>query len=744
MNEMSFTLSREALSDLIEEQVSKKLKKKAECHDCIYSFPMNWRIEHSGKNEYIIIDPDDKKGSELNGRAPGSFPDYFSKRVSQQKDRERFMADLLVYDWKSRGFVSASLYGKRYPIDKIFTNLLKEAIIEVIKSGRNGNNKRNDKSFEIGLSKEPYNKTINSLEDMKESIFSMTDGHIDIEKSKNEGCRITVLEGHELSAQAAMNLKTTDVLNEIWNQAAKFPLIISMLSRDKYDELVDLLRAITEIEYRPENNSFRIDVGSPSPIKRVMQRFFDPIREVTSKREYTVIDFIMAMRKYAEEARRNDDTHSFHDPSDENALIKQMIDDALDSGFLIRTDLEHQLKYHVKQLRLITAALSVAIGDNHAAANNNDRDRVGLCLSHLLKEDLEADRKRHVDRHYPGTMVYSIAYLNRVDESVRLKVLDALITIANDFSVGSRHRQQRALCILTYYLIEGEEISNTLRKRLFEAAYSRTLYIAQGQLWQHLRRHANIFEKIARDTFIRSTKVDIDKYACSDPYYHFLIGAVYEEEDSISAAHRFLIKCGKVQKETWHLSDSMEIDLQRTINLLEQGLHKLKDGDENDILFYVYGLQTIFYALSNLSVHKIFEDKCAEFSDKLTNSKTAALIGEALITCDYYNRLYNRKYDKGDIEGCYLMSGSIRFVCSNNYHKYIPKIPLGLMAQKYDAWLKNEHGRHRYLLMRLLAYTDYNFGDDLNEINEYEATDFLPYDHMGSFDDFFRDKAELH
>lgn len=737
-----FTLSRETIFDLIKRHVCPRLSNKPGDNSTTYDFPMNWRIEYSGNDSYNLFDPDGNRGSELKGRTPGSFPSYFSNRVSQKKDRERFMADLFVFTWKTNNYVSASLNGKRCPIDLHFGILLKEAIIDVIKSGRNGG----DKHIEILLSKEPFNKAINSLEDVKESIFSMTNGHIDFEKSVDLGCRILIPVGCETRVQDALNRKTSEILHEIWDQAVRYPLITSMLSRDKYDELIDLLRAITEIEYQPESDTFRIDVGYPSPIKSVMKRYFDPIRDIASKRErdYTVIDFIMAMRKYAEEARKDEEHHSFYDPSYESPLIKHMINDALDTGFLIRTDLDHKLKFHIKQLRLVSAALSVAIGDNKAAANNTSRDRVELCLNHLLKEDTEADRKRHVDRHYPGTMVYSIAYLNRVDESIRLKVLEALITIANDFSVAARHRQQRALCILTYYLIEGEEVSNAMREKLFFATYSRTLYIAQGQLWQHLKRHAKVFERIARDTFIRSTKVDTNKYACSDPYYHFLLGAVFEEEDAVSVPHRFLIKCCKIQKETWYLSDNLEIDLQRTFHLLDKGLQELKKVDENEILYYVYALQTLFYALSNLSVQKDLEKKRAEFAALMTDVNKASLIGEALITCDYYNRFYNRKYNDGDLEGCYLMSGSIRFVCSSDYHKYIPKLKLGDMSEKYEFWLGNERGRHRYLLMRLLSYTDFSFNDDLAEMTEYEKTVFLPYDHMGFFDDFFRNKAELH
>lgn len=737
-----FVLSRRALYDLIKKQVYPKLSEKTENDSSIYNFPMNWKIEQSGEDYYYLFDPDGKRGSELRGRAPGSFPSYFSERVSQKRDRERFMADLFVSTWKTNDYVSASLNGKRYPIDTHFGNLLKEAIIEVIKSRRNGG----DKHIEIQLSKEPFHKAINSLEDVMENIFSMTNGCIDFENSIKNGYRICFPINCESRVQAAFNRKTNEILSEIWDQAVRYPLITSMLSRDKYDELIDLLRVITEIEYQPESDTFRIDVGYPSPMKSVMKRFFDPIREIASKRErdYTVIDFIMTMRNCAEEARRDEAHHSFCDPSYKSPLTKDMIDDALETSFLIRTDSDHKLKFHIKQLRLITVAISIAIGDNLAAAHNTDRDRVGLCLSNLLKEDPEADIKRHVDRHYPGTMVYSIAYLNRVDESIRLKVLEELITIANDFSVESRPRQQRALCILTYYLIEGEEISNVMRERLFFATYSRTLYISQGKLWQHLRRHAKVFERIAKDTFIRSTKVGTDKFACSDPYYHFLAGAVFEDESSDSAPIRFLIKCCKIQKETWYLSDNMEIDLQRTFYLLDQGLQELKRGNENEILFYVYALQTLFYALANLSVQKDLEKKHVEFSALMKDGKKASLIGEALITCDYYNRLYNRKYNEGDLDGCYLMSGSIRFVCSANFQKIIPQFKLGDKLEMYELWLGNERGRHRYLLMRLLSYTDYPFNNDLAEMTEYADTVFLPYDHMGNFEDFFRNKAELH
>lgn len=566
----------------------------------------------------------------------------------------------------------------------------------------------------------------------------------------------------------AGNRKSTR--ERILNEAFRFPLLSSLLESRKYNELHDLLRELCTIEISQNETGIVINPIILPPAQAITDRVLSPAIEKMREKDYTVYDYILVLGKYAEMAGRVRNVHYFSSvdidegdkPYIEDAIINKLIEQTNDGK-------NTYYKFKLKQMRLYCAASRKALLDIEHWRSSPTYSRVQEGLSALLNtKGTEEEEAKNVDvghasRHFSAESYYAVCYLEYIDSLHRRDLVDGLIGVAKDFHVDKDHRirQEKAISILSYLLLEkGHEYPRAYLEKIFDAAFSKTLFKFQGEWWSQIKQRSAFYATHAKKCFADACRLIEpqllgeeysipqgykNKVSAAQPFFNFLQADLYTEAelDSASDALRVFLKCCNVQRDTWFLSpENSSISssfVHDAFMLIETCLEQIKNcPDSDDSLYYVYGLNHVFYGLANLKYQNM-EDQVYLVQKTLSDSefKTDRLL-EAVILCDYWNRRRNFIYDMG-LHGkdYFLLAGPIRYVCSYDLSQIL-KQPVLLESlgvpdirdqyQKYLAFQKKEL-RYYYLMLRLLSYTDFDVRSFMNR-SEYTSFEPLPYDNL--------------
>ena len=217
---------------------------------------------------------------------------------------------------------------------------------------------------------------------------------------------------------------------------------------------------------------------------------------------------------------------------------------------------------------------------------------------------------------------------------------------------------------------------------------------------------------------------------------HFENLTLKAANDYIKDADNLLKYTSHVQAQSWFQGNIKQAGkLIDYLKLLSDHIytHLIAPPDDN-IMKYVYASHYFCYALSNLYNNKTLDQAILISTDNRLLT--------IMIYTDFYNRRYHAAYHNARYlasnNDIFLINAPIRVLCSTQFNNYIA-IPLSEeMRKHYKRWLRFETGRYKFLMMRLLSYTDFFESLDENEKIELlsdcestlEKTEFLPYDHM--------------
>ena len=556
------------------------------------------------------------------------------------------------------------------------------------------------------------------------------------------------------------------IRDTILYKARKLPIVNGLIIGKRYRQLHALLRELCTIVI-PTARRAPIEIIVAKPMETISHLVLDPIQKFLPQREYTAFDFIQVLGKYAAIAGERDD-HKFYENDIESGDL-QFICDAVthENSILVCNVIRNRKEYsfRLKQFRLFLDAMKSATSDNERWRIKPDYERTNEALDRLLstkgmeQEQKENEKTRHAGRHFSAETFYAECYIEYVDAIHRRTLIEALENVAGNFAVQkdhSRNRQEIAISILSYLLYEkSTELSSAFRKQMFDSAYGRSLYKPQGEIWAELRNTSLFYVKHAKEVFekscelVKKTALDgsVMSFAAGQPLFNFLLADLYSQEDRAKKSQSFqlMLQGCDIQKKTWFLSeniDELPPDFaQKAISLIcTLGKHLETYPESLDCMEYIYGLNMAFYGLSNLKYMEA--TKHVQNVERLLQDKTTAdNVRRAVLLCDYWNRRRNYMYSC-KAGRYYLITGTIRFVCSYNFRdslieEYLPEgIPF---TKDYTTWLKwqlERNKRYYFLMLRLLSYSAIDVRSFFDR-TAYEEISCLPYDNMTKDADAF-------
>jgi len=228
--------------------------------------------------------------------------------------------------------------------------------------------------------------------------------------------------------------------------------------------------------------------------------------------------------------------------------------------------------------------------------------------------------------------------------------------------------------------------------------------------------------------------------------------------DPTNTDERFLKEACTLQHRSWYgFNANTPLNIKDIFKRIDKAFEKLNDNtDQSAALYYIYSLNQLLLALSNIRIHTsalngnyygLYNLIC----QKLESKETADRLIRAILLCDFKTRQTNRDYntdDPSEKKNLFLLSGAVRFVCS---FQLKPSQPVKLsslhedMPAAYQKWYAKETGRWKILLTRLLSYTDF-FTSPLDEIitpDLYSSITFLEYDNAPPYSDFVEAPQKL-
>ena len=339
--------------------------------------------------------------------------------------------------------------------------------------------------------------------------------------------------------------------------------------------------------------------------------------------------------------------------------------------------------------------------------------------------------------------------MHKLDDSIRIPLIELFCTSANDFSLHNRKKQVISIYILTYLLYEACDMPQELRKKVFLSTYGRSMYKIQHDSWQQIHASSSFYETFARDSFQQACELIDGEYVKQPSSFFFLYGYLHSEMQFetftqkevvhyIKDADNLLKYASYIQAQSWFQGNRKPArKLIDCLKLLSDHLYNhLITAPNDNIMKYVYASHYFCYAISNLYNNKTLDQTILISTDNRLLT--------IMIYTDFYNRRYHAAYHNARYlepnHAIFLINAPIRVLCSTQFNNYIA-IPLSEeMRKHYKRWLRFETGRYKFLMIRLLSYTDFFETLDKDEKIELlsdcesmlEKTDFLPYDHMPS------------
>jgi len=384
---------------------------------------------------------------------------------------------------------------------------------------------------------------------------------------------------------------------------------------------------------------------------------------------------------------------------------------------------------------------TVYASEDSAAAEEIWRDALHLNFIIHAKNGYKFQHKE-LRLVFLGIWHFGCVLLNTLTHEKRKMILEDLCRIAGDASVGNRRMQEKAIALLSYYLVESAEMTGIQRDQIFRAAYSRDMYSIQENLWEYLRESCPFYKKTVAESLEQACTFDEEQqYARQDPNYIFL---GWDVGNTSNRHKKFLRDSCRFQHQSWFGNSARGWNYEEVFRSIETAVKKLEEDNKDDVLYYVYGLNLLFLSLSNIRLRRCDAHFRMEKDVENMIIENRDFLLKAAVLCDFMTRKYNSVYNTCDSRrwktDLFLLSGGVRFLCLYNDLLAAAEVSMSPdMTEAYQCWYASESGRWKVLMTRLLAYTDFfeKTGAEYVGEEEYRSEDFLEYDHLPkTYDEF--------
>ena len=523
------------------------------------------------------------------------------------------------------------------------------------------------------------------------------------------------------------------IAKKITDQAFQYPTYTYLRERGRISELQELLK----ISASYSANGVYVGLPISNILNHITEWYTQERREYTF---YTLLDI-------AGELAITASFHSEHiihpkQLTADSTLVSQIYND-LSSGTVKWIT---NKKFTIRQYRLVFWGLGQALKYNRM---RTAPQQILDDLYKNFKKDMNEQNSNHTEWYFDNILCFTCAMMHKLDDSIRIPLIELFCTSANDFSLPNRKKQVISIYILTYLLYETCDMPQELRKKVFLSTYGRSMYKIQHDSWQQINASSSFYETFARDSFQQACELIDGEYVKQPSSFFFLYGYLHSNLDFetltpkdsnayIKNADNLLIYASKLQAQSWFQGNRKPAGkLMDCLKLLSDHLYnRLITAPDDNIMKYVYASHYFCYAISNLYNNKTLDQTILISTDNRLLT--------IMIYTDFYNRRYHAAYHNARYlepnHAIFLINAPIRVLCSTRFH-HCNSIPLNEgMRKHYKRWLRFETGRYKFLMMRLLSYTD--FFENLTKAEKMELlsdcestlekTEFLPYDHMPS------------
>lgn len=291
--------------------------------------------------------------------------------------------------------------------------------------------------------------------------------------------RLNNLIAEEVPNIEEIQVKLQEIADSIISEAEKHPMYTYMIERTHYSELRELLKITSS--YHEKGSCTKIIVEPP--IRQIIQQISDWYGR--KSRKYTKYTLLEAAGEFAASALGED-----------HRILKKEVIKSLNENELaqlystIYSDLESKDfkwitgdKFSIRQYRLVFWALGCAIKYNRKRTHPEQ-----------IMEDIQRNFRRfinqltnseHINWRFDDIICFTTALLHRLDDSIKIPLIEMLCTNAYDFSARNRPRQELAIHILTYLLCEDQDLPHDLRTKVFLSTYGQTMYKIQHNEWTY-------------------------------------------------------------------------------------------------------------------------------------------------------------------------------------------------------------------------------------------------------------------
>lgn len=544
--------------------------------------------------------------------------------------------------------------------------------------------------------------------------------------------------------------------------------VITIEDKTDYDEGADA---------HGRHDKYKINVTLREPVMSAIQGLEELLKELSRNKSYTYPDFLFLLGTIARRATKThtailcSDFYSYIEKklelkhSDVNRMLRALSiskEESNDTKSVLRTldsGTPKIVEFLYKDHRLICEGALYAFVCNTGHVKTNDIVNT-IINNGDFQGDTSVGEQNHLILSYNRFLVCNTAVLYYLDSSKRELVLDKLIEIAGDFSAQNRTRHVKAIYLLSYFLIDGVQISSKLRKKMFLATFGTSMYSFQFHECMRLfhadsdaAAEESYFKKFVRETFERACVIADDGYAVSDPYFFFWLEFAENSRSSVAEVKRFFtsaklqkkifIEVSNIHNDTFFRNRATEVIGQ--IREIYSDLRKHQRSPNQNVLYLVYALNILFYALADLAN---MAHKRKIILDQIMEEKAADELISSCILCDFLTRKFSRNYNQGEFERMYLLCGAFRLVCayeipSKNVYQLSDDI-----KSYYLRWFSKERNiRYKALLYRLLSYTDFPLSElrksfVIKEDENYQVH-FLQYDNLLFDKDFLDNPRSL-
>lgn len=527
------------------------------------------------------------------------------------------------------------------------------------------------------------------------------------------------------------------------------------------------------------NTADGIDVTVLPPVSATINRINKALDDIVCPaRSYTKYDFLRVAGYLARKASENPDYSIDGDVIDGletkfNGIseIAQIKEDLLNVGTADQAgniqwtivDENNARKFKIRLYRLLLSAFDTAEEYNSYLDSPREiTDKIGsskkctaeeLCrnttdaLYEIILNNVSTivgDRV-HIDDEFDDIVMFATALIHSLNTNLADRLIRKICDSAYNYSVGARDTQIAMIYILSYLLCENVSMKSERREQVFKAAYSRTIYrleqIEINRIFSTSLFYKNKIEKSLTDA-CEFAETENGIKTVGQPEYIFLYHEVMTGEKS-TGGKAFLKKACELRSASWY-GEPIVPQESITLSDITNALNELQKPDCTEKMYYAYGMQMLGYVYANEKSDKNIPNVLSQvvFTDK--PRKTFL---HALIISDFYCRLYNPYYtkDRTDDPDMFLLCGAHRAIATGFFSNIMINLDDDIerlnqnIPEEYMTFFKNEHGRYKFLLGRLLLHseTSTESGENYRKVIYSELCaelksppEFMPYDNV--------------